>query len=163
MKIKILFFCFFIFAAFTKAYSQKIAEVDMNNQDCIHVIDGFISSPNDNVPGGQLAHYEQAASVEKLEKLGFSNSKCVIVKSSADLDIENYIYRQVHAQVQQIGTQYKIPIAVNGKLISAYPERRSQLGKLKAEQIKKITFLNKAEAQTKYGNKVVFGLIEITV
>ena len=163
MKTNLFVLILFIFTAGTKAYSQKVMAINMHDADCIHVIDGLISSPDDNAPIDQLAHYEQAANPEKLTELGFSNSPCVIVKSSADLDIENYIYRQVHAQVQQIGTQYKIPIAVNGTLLPGYPARRSQLSKLKAVQIKKITFLNKAEAQAKYGNKVVFGLIEIKV
>ncbi|EJF08535.1 hypothetical protein O71_20282 [Pontibacter sp. BAB1700] len=86
-----------------------------------------------------------------------------MVKSSADIDIENYIYRQVHEQVQQIGTKYKIPIAVNEKLTSNHTDRRNQLSKIKAEEVKKIKFLKKAEAQAKYGDTVVFGLIEITV
>jgi len=163
MKTKLLTLCLFIFTVCSHAYSQKVMEVNMNNKACIHVIDGFIGSPNDIVPAEQLAHYEQAASLEKLEKLGFSNTQCVIVKSTADLDIENYIYRQVHDQVQKIGTQYKIPIAVNGKLLPGLSDRRNQLSKIKEEQVKKIKFLNKAEAQAKYGNKVVFGLIEIAV
>jgi hypothetical protein len=154
--------CFFVFAACTLGYSQKVLEVNMNDKDCIHVIDGLISSPNESV-SDKLAHFEQAVSQEKLEKLGFSKSQCVMVKSSVDLDIENYIYRQVHGQVQQIGTQYKIPIVINGKLSSNHTDRRSQLIKLEAEQVKNIKFLNKAEAQAKYGDKVVFGLIEITV
>ena len=169
MKTKLLFFCFFIFAVYTKAYSQdmiinseKVMTINSNDPECIHVIDGLISSPKENVPVN-LVHFERTASRDKLAKLGFSNSQCVMFKSSADLDIENYIYRQVHEQVQQIGTQYKIPIAVNGKLLPGFPERRNQLSKLKAEQIKKIKFLTKAEAQAKYGDKVVFGMIEIIV
>ncbi len=63
--------------------------------------------------------------------------------------------------MQRIGTQYKFPIAVNGKLKHAYEERRGQLGKIQVEKIKEVKFLNKAEAQEKYGDKVVFGLIEI--
>src|SRR5688572_385473 len=127
MKTKLLTLCLFIFTVCSHAYSQKVKEVNMNNKACIHVIDGFIASPSDNVPGEQLAHYEQSASLERLEKLGFRNSQCVIVKSTADLDIENYIYRQVHDQVQQIGTQYKIPIVVNGKLLPDFSDRRNQL------------------------------------
>lgn len=127
------------------------------------MIDGYRVSPSDIVPGDQLAHYEQAASLEKLEKPGFSNSQCVIVKSTVDLDIENYIYRQVHDQVQQINTQYKIPIAVNGKFLPGFSDRRKQLSKIKAEQVKKVKFLYKAAAQAKYGNKVIFGLIEIAI
>lgn len=162
MKTKLLILGFLIFAAYTNGYSQKTMEVNMHDKDCIHVIDGMISSPDESVPD-KIAHFEQAVSPEKLQKLGFSNSQCVMVKSSADLDIENYIYRQVHEQVQQVGTKYKIPIAVNGKLTSNHTDRRNQLSKLKAEEVKKIKFLNKAEAQAKYGDKVVFGLIEITV
>ncbi|MFT2010817.1 hypothetical protein ACMA1I_19235 [Pontibacter sp. 13R65] len=162
MKIKFFITCSFIFTACTLVYSQKVLEVNMNNKDCIHVIDGLISSPNESTPD-KLAHFEKAVSQEKLEKLGFSNSQCVMVKSSVDLNIENYIYRQVHEQVQQIGTKYKIPIAINGKLTANYTDRRSQLSKLKAEQVIKVKFLNKAEAQAKYGDNVVFGLIEITV
>ena len=166
MRTKLFVFCIFIFLVFTNAYSQKVkveGNINMNNRACIHVIDGLISSSAELVPFDKLAHYEQAASLEKLERLGFSNSNCVIVKSTADLDIENYIYRQVHDQVQQIGIQYKIPIVVNGKLLSGYLERRGQLSNLKEEQIKKIKFLDKAKAQAKYGDKVVFGLIEIKV
>ncbi|WP_266204257.1 hypothetical protein [Pontibacter kalidii] len=162
MKTKLLILGFLIFATYTKGYSQKIMEVNMNDKDCIHVIDGLISSPNESVPD-KLAHFEQAVSQEKLEKLGFGNSQCVMVKSSADLDIEGYIYRQVHKQVQQIGTKYKIPIAVNGKLTFNHTDRRNQLSKFRVEQVKNIKFLNKAEAQAKYGDKVVFGLIEITI
>ncbi|WP_125185516.1 hypothetical protein [Botryobacter ruber] len=162
MKIKFFITCSFIFAACTLGYSQKVMEVNINDKDCIHVLDGLISSPNESAPDN-LAHFEQAVTQEKLEKLGFSNRQCVIVKSSADIDIENFIYRKVHDQVQQIGTKYKIPIAVNGKLTSNHTDRRNQLSKLKAEEVKKIKFLNKAEAQAKYGDKVVFGLIEITV
>lgn len=162
MKTKLLILGFLVFAAYTNAYSQKTMEVNMHDKDCIHVIDGMISSPDESVPD-KIAHFEQAVSPEMLQKLGFSNSQCVMVKSSADLDIENYIYRQVHEQVQQIGTKYKIPIAVNGKLTFSPTDRRSQLSKLRAEQVKKIKFLNKSEAQAKYGDKVVFGLIEITV
>ena len=163
MKTKLLTLCLFIFMICSHAYSQKLMEINTNNEACIHVIDGFIASPSDIVPAEQLAHYEQAASLENIEKLGFSNIQCVIVKSTADLDIENYIYRQVHDQVQQIGTQYKIPIAVNEILLAGLADRRKQLSKIKPEQVKKIKFLNKAEAKAKYGNKVVFGLIEIAV
>ncbi|MBF9253541.1 hypothetical protein I2I11_09575 [Pontibacter sp. 172403-2] len=178
MKTKLFFSCFFILFVFTEGYSQRVngrtlevpvvnsrevLTVDMYDKDCVHVVDGLVSPYNEIVPQQQLAHFEQAASREKLEELGFSNSQCVMIKSSADLDVENYIYRQVDAQVRQIGIQYKIPIVVNEKLIASYAGRHRQLSNIKAEEIKKIKFLDKAEAQAKYGGKVVFGLIEITV
>lgn len=138
-------------------------KVDMYDKDCIHVVDGVISSYKEVVSSQQLAHFERAASKEKLAELGFSDGQCVMVKSTTDLEVENYIYRQVHAQVQQIGTQYKLPIAVNEQLLPSYSARQRQLSSIKAAQIKKVKFLNKAEAQAKYGDQVVFGLIEITV
>lgn len=137
--------------------------IDMNNKDCIHVVDGLVTDGVEEVPAILLAHFEQAVSKEKLDKLGFNDSQCVLVKSSFDLDIENYIYRQVHAQVQRIGTQYKVPIAVNGQLTSSFAARRSQLAGIKPEQIKEVRFLDKPAAQAKYGDQVVFGLIEIVL
>ncbi len=165
MKIKSLLLVCLFFAALTDSYSQKIKEmtVNMYDSDCLLVIDGLISDASEQIPMEQLAHFEQAASQERLTKLGLRESECVMVRSSADLEIENHIFRQVHAQVQQIGTKYKMPIAVNGVLIPAYAERRSQLEKIESQQIKNIRFLNKAEAQAKYGGKIVFGLVEITV
>mgnify|MGYP005755499899 CR=1 FL=1 len=177
MKAKLTLICLLSLAAGTRGLCQKagsnylevttvtkdIVAVDMYDPDCIHVVDGLITSYTDVVPQKELAHFEQAASKEKLAKLGFTGKQCVMVKSSADLDIENYVYRQVHSQVQQVGTQYKLPIAVNGRLASTYAERRAQLVSLKQEQIKKILFLDKAKAQAKYGDKVVFGLIEVTL
>lgn len=135
----------------------------MNDEDCTHIVDGLIKSSSVDIPTKQLAHFEQAAGKEKLEKFGLADSRCVMVKSSSDLVIESYIYRQVHEQVQQVGTKYKLPIAVNENLIPSYTERRNQLSELKAEDIKQVRFLNKAETQAKHGDKVVFGLIEITV
>ncbi|GAB3538419.1 hypothetical protein GCM10027443_33310 [Pontibacter brevis] len=147
----------------SQGLTGDVLTVDMYDKDCIHLVDGMISSANDIVSYQQLAHFERAASREKLAKLGFSDGQCVMVKSTADHDIENYIYRQVHEQVRQIGIQYKLPIAVNEKLLTSYSARQRQLSNIKSEQIKKVKFLNKAEAQAKYGDKVVFGLIEITV
>ena len=178
MKTRLLLPLLLALAVFTNTYAQNsrpnilevqtvkkgVVAVDMNDRNCIHVVDGLITSYQETVPQQQLAHFEQATSQEKLERLGFGDSRqCVMVKSSADLDIENYIYRQVHDQVQQIGTKYKIPIVVNEQLIASYAERRSQLSKLQPQQIKNIKFLDKAAAQAKYGNKIVFGLIEVTV
>jgi len=178
MKTRLFFFCFFILFAFTEGYSQrvngstlevpvvnsrKVLTVDMYDKDCVHVLDGLISPYNEIVPKQQLANFEQAASREKLEELGFSNGQCVMIKSSADLEVENYIYRQVDEQVRQIGIQYKIPIVVNETLMPSYTERRGLLSNIKADQIKRIKFLDKAKAQAKYGDNVVFGLIEITV
>ncbi|EJF08534.1 hypothetical protein [Pontibacter sp. BAB1700] len=48
MKIKFFITYSFIFAACTLGYSQKVMEVNMNDKDCIHVIDGLISSPNES-------------------------------------------------------------------------------------------------------------------
>ena len=135
--------------------------INMHDKDCTHIVDGLVSGPDESPE--QLAHFEQAASKEKLEKFGLAGSQCVMVKSSADLAIENYIYRQVHEEVQQIGVQYKIPIAVNGKLLYSFTERRGQLSKLEVKQIKSVRFLDKAAAQAIYGDKVVFGLIEVTI
>lgn len=183
MKTKILFSCLYILFAFINGYAQtvngrflevptvdtegltgEVLTVDMYDSDCIHVVDGMISSHHDVIPNQQLAHFERAASKEKLAELGFSDDgQCVIVKSTADIEIENYIYRQLHEQVRQIGIEYKLPIAVNEKLLPGYNDRRSQLGNIKQEQIKQVRFLNKAEARAKYGKRVVFGLIEITV
>lgn len=183
MRPKLFIPCLLMLSAFTGGYSQKVngrfleapvvgekalkgevLTVDMYDKDCVHVVDGMISSHDDIVSNQQLAHFERAASKEKLAELGFRDEgQCVMVKSTADLDIENYIYRQVHEQVRQIGIEYKIPIAVNGRLIPSYSGRRSQLGNIKQEQIKQIKFLSKAEAQAKYGDRVVFGLKEITV
>ena len=182
METKLLILCPLMLFAFTKGHSQtlngrvlevptldrkgqpsEVLKVDMYDKDCIHVVDGMMSSSNDIVSNQQLAHFERAASREKLAELGFSEGQCVMVKSTADLDIENYIYRQVHEQVQQVGIEYKLPIAVNGKLLPSYTDRRSQLSIIKPEQIKRVKFLNKAEAQGKYGDRVVFALIEITV
>ncbi|WP_345161038.1 hypothetical protein [Pontibacter saemangeumensis] len=136
--------------------------INMFDKDCTYIVDGVISPATVEVPI-PLAHFEQAASKEKLEEFGVADSPCVMVKSSSDLAIENYIYRQVHEEVQQIGIQYKIPIALNGKLEHFFIERRSQLSKVREEQIKTVRFLNKAAAQAIYGDKVVFGLIEITI
>ncbi|MCC9167903.1 hypothetical protein [Pontibacter harenae] len=177
MKTKLTLLCLLSLASYTKGLCQKanpnhlevmtvtkdVVAVDMYDPECIHVVDGLITSYTDVVPRQELAHFEQAASEEKLAKLGFTGKQCAMVKSSADLDIENYVYRQVHSQVQQVGTQYKLPIAINGQLTSTYAERRSQLASLKQEQIKKILFLDKAKAQAKYGDKVIFGLIEVTL
>lgn len=147
-----------------RGLTGDVLTVDMYDEDCIHVMDGMIASSSDVVSNQQLAHFERAASREKLAELGFrSEGQCVMVKSTADLGIENYIYRQVHEQVRQIGIQYKLPIAVNKKLLPSYTDRRKQLSKIKAEEIKKVKFLNRSEARAKYGDKVVFGLIEITV
>jgi hypothetical protein len=146
-----------------KASSREVLTVNMYDKDCIHIVDGMISTFTDTIPQQNLAYFERAVRKENLCKIGFKEGQCVIVKSTADLDIENYIYRQVDEQVRQIGINYKVPIVVNGKLLSDYTERRSQLSELKEVQIKKIKFLNKAEAQARYGNKVVFGLIEIKV
>lgn len=162
-----LFLAVFLFAATSNVFSQEAGTftmtINMNDKDCVHIVDGLISPSTVEIPSKQLAHFEQAASDEKLEKFGVAASQCVMVKSTADLPVENYIYRQVHEEVQQIGTQYKIPIAVNGKLTSSYTERRSQLSKLREDQIKTVRFLNKAAAQAIYGDKVVFGLIEISI
>lgn len=155
----------FLFATISNAFSQEAKtfymSINMNDKACTHIVDGLVSGPD--VSPEQLAHFEQAASKEKLEEFGVAGSPCVMIKSSADLAIENYIYRQVHDEVQQIGIQYKIPIAVNGKLVHSLRERRSQLSRLRAEQIKTVRFLDKAAAQAIYGEKVVFGLIEITI
>lgn len=157
----------FLLAATANAFGQVgttfYMTINMNDSACTYIVDGLILPSPVDIPTLQLAHFEQATSKEKLEKFGLVSSQCVIVRSSSDLDIENYIYRQVHEQVQQVGTQYKLPIAVNEKLNPSYTERRSQLSALKAGDIKKIKFLSKAEAQAKYGDRVVFGLIEITV
>ncbi|RDV13301.1 hypothetical protein DXT99_19970 [Pontibacter diazotrophicus] len=182
MKTKLFLSCLMMIVAFTEGNSQTlngrllevptldskgltgdVLKVDMYDKDCIHVVDGMIASYNDVVSNQQLAHFERAASREKLAELGFSDGQCVIVKSTADLDIENYVYRQVHEHVRQIGIQYKLPIAVNGKLILSYSARQRQLSHIKAEQVKSVKFLSKAEARAKYGDKVIFGLIEITV
>jgi hypothetical protein len=177
MKNTLYFLCLLSFTAITQGYSQslkpntidvktvdrKVVTVDMNNKDCVHVIDGLVTSYDEAIPAKQLAHFEQVASQEKLTRLGFNGNQCVMVKSSADIAVENYIYRQVHAQVQQVGTKYKLPIAVNGKLTSSYANRRAKLGSIKPEQIKEVKFLDKEAAQAKYGDSVVFGLIEITV
>ncbi|MFD2513147.1 hypothetical protein ACFSRY_04670 [Pontibacter locisalis] len=177
MKTKLTLLCLLSLAAYTKGICQKansnylevmtvtkaVVAVDMYDPDCIHVVDGLVTSYSDVVPREQLAHFEQAASEEKLAKLGFKEGQCVMVKSSADLDIENYVYRQVHSQVQQVGTQYKLPIAVNGQLAPTYAERHQQLERLRQEQIKKVVFLDKAKARAKYGDKVVFGLVEVTL
>ena len=177
MKKTLYLLCLISFTAFTKGYSQNVSPntidvkkvsgkavtVDMNDMECVHVVDGLVTTYKEDVPARQLAHFEQAASPEKLAKLGFDGSQCVMVKSSADLAIENYIYRQVHAQVQQVGTKYKLPIAVNGKLTSSYASRRAELSSIKPEQIKEVKFLDKAAAKAKYGDSIVFGLIEITV
>ena len=177
MKLKLTLLCLLFFMAYTqglcqgtmpgylkvKTISKDFVSVNMYDQECIHVVDGLITSYKDSIPQQDIAHFEKAASREKLAKLGFKAGQCVMVKSSVDLEIENYVYRQVHGQVQKIGNQYKIPIAVNGKLRHAYKERRSQLSKLKVEAIKEVKFLNKAAAQEKYGDKVVFGLIEIVI
>lgn len=163
MKTKFFLSCFFFFVAFTNGHSQKVFTININDEDCTYIVDGLIMSSSVDIPMDQLVHFEQAAGKEKLEKLGLAGSRCVMVKSSSDLAIESYIYRQVHEQVQQVGTKYKLPIAVNENLIPSYTERRNQLSELKAEDIKQIRFLNKAEAQDKYGDKVVFCLIEITV
>lgn len=177
MRVKIFVYCLLLIFAFSKSYSQNVKgrflevttvdrevhAVDMYDQACLHVVDGLVSSYNDYVPQELLAHFEQVGSKEKLERLGFSGNKCVMVKSTVDLELENYIYRQVHGQVQRVGTQYKLPIAINGKLTHSYKERRSQMSSIKEEEIKEIKFLDKAAAQEKYGSKVVFGLIEITI
>ena len=177
MKKTRFILCLISFVAFTKGYSLaqnpntidvkkvngKAVTVDTNDKDCVHVVDGLVTTYKEEVPARQLAHFEQAASPEKLAKLGFDGSPCVMVKSSADLAIENYVYRQVHAQVQQVGTKYKIPIAVNGKLNPTYASRRAELGSIKPEQVKEVKFLDKAAAKAKYGDSIVFGLIEITV
>jgi hypothetical protein len=178
MKTKLFFSCFIMLLAFKKGYSQKvnrgmlelpiansmeIVSVDMYDKSCIHVVDGLISSFRDTITQEQLAHFERAVSAEKLSELGFSSDQCVIIKSTADLDIENYIFRQVDDQVRQIGINYKVPIAVNGKLLPSYPDRRSKLSKIKPEQIKRIKFLDKVKAKAKYGDKVIFGLVEIEV
>ena len=152
-----------IFHAFSQEAKTFYMTINMNDKACTHIVDGLISPATVEIPGKQLAHFEQAASNEKLEKFGVAGSQCVMVRSSADLAIENYIYRQVHGEVQQVGIQYKIPIAVNGKLIHDFNERRSQLSRLREEQIKTIKFLDRAAAQAIYGDKVVFGLIEITM
>ncbi|WP_161890538.1 hypothetical protein [Pontibacter russatus] len=166
MKSSILLSVFF-FASITNAFSQEAKTfymtINMNDKACTHIVDGLISPATVEIPGRQLAHFEQAASNEKLEKFGVAGSPCVMVRSSADLAIENYIYRQVHEEVQQIGIQYKIPIAVNGKLVHSFSERRSQLSRLREDQIKAVRFLDKAAAQAIYGDKVVFGLVEITM
>jgi hypothetical protein len=177
MKEKLFILCLLLSVTLAQGQAQRISPgtiqvekvkggvvtVDMNDKDCLHVVDGVMVPYQTILPEGQLAHFERAVSEEKLQKLGFGMGQCVIVRSSADLNIENYIYRQVHAQVQRVGTQYKMPIAVNGKFMPSYADRRSQLKELKPEQIKQIRFLDKAEAQARYGDKIVFGLIEVTV
>ncbi|MFD3004008.1 hypothetical protein ACFS7Z_26895 [Pontibacter toksunensis] len=182
MKAKQFILCLLLLVAFTEGKTQtlngrllevptldreglpsEVLKVDMYDKDCIHVVDGLVASYRDVVSNQQLVHFERAASREKLTELGFKDGQCVIVKSTADLDIENYIYRQVHEQVQQVGIEYKLPIAVNGKLLPSYTDRRNKLSIIKPEQIKRVKFLNKAEAQGRYGDRVVFGLIEITV
>ncbi len=177
MKSILLLLCLLNLTAVTNVYAQDqkpqilnvetvkggVVAIDMNNKDCIHVVDGLVTDGVEEVPAKLLAHFEQAVSKEKLDKLGFNDSQCVLVKSSVDLDIENYIYRQVHAQVQRIGTQYKIPIAVNEQLTSSFAARRDQLAVIQPEQIKEVRFLDKPAAQAKYGDQVVFGLIEIVL
>ena len=134
MKTKLTFLCLFSLVAYTKGVCQEaksnaievmtvtkdVMFVNMYDQNCIHVVDGLVTTYKDVVPRQELAHFEQAASREKLATLGFREGQCVMVKSSADLEIENHIYRQVHGQVQQVGTKYKLPIAVNGKLAPTY-------------------------------------------
>ena len=177
MKNILLLLCLLSLTAFTKIYAQNqepqilnvetvkggVISIDMNNAECIQVVDGLVANGVEEIPAKLLAHFEQAVSKEKLEKLGFNDSQCVLVKSSMDLDVENYIYRQVHAHVQRIGTQYKVPIAVNGQLTPSFAARRNQLVNIKPGQIKEIRFLDKTVAQAKYGDKVVFGLIEIII
>lgn len=185
MKTKSYILGLFLFFSFSEGYSQtinggileirkaksrgaltnssEVLTVNMYDKDCIHVVDGVISAFTDTIPQQELAHFERAVSKESLSTIGFKEGKCVIVKSTADLDIENYIYRQVDEQVRQVGINYKVPIVVNGKLLASYTARRAQLSNIKPEQIKKIKFLDKVESQAKYGDKVVFGLIEIAV
>lgn len=177
MKNIFILLCFLSPTAFTTIYAQSqeprilnvetvkggVVAVDMNNTECIQVVDGLVADGVEEVPAKLLAYFEQAVSKEKLEKLGFNDSQCVLVKSSVDLDVENFIYRQMHAQVQRVGTQYKVPIAVNGQLIPSFTARRNQLAGIKPEQIKEVRFLDKPAAQAKYGDQVVFGLIEIVI
>jgi hypothetical protein len=133
MKASLLLSMFF-FAAIANAFSQEALTfkmtINMNDKDCAHVVDGLISPSSVDIPMEQLAHFEQTVSKETLENLGLADSLCVMVRSSSDLEIENYIYRQVHEQVQQIGTKYKLPIAINEELNPSYAERRSQLNGL---------------------------------
>lgn len=110
-----------------KQLTGEMLTIDMYDKECIHVVDGMISSHNDVVSNQMLAHFERASSKEKLAELEFREGQCVMVKSTADLDVENYIYRQVHEQVRQIGIAYKVPIAVNGELMPSYTDRRSRL------------------------------------
>ncbi len=61
----------------------------MYDRACLHVVDGLVASYLERVPQELLAHFEQVASNGKLERLGFSGNKCVMVKSTVDLEQEN--------------------------------------------------------------------------
>lgn len=89
-----------------------------------------------------------------------SPADTVYVTNTVNTALEQYLFGKIKSEIDTI--PFKLPIVLNEHFYESYRGRREALKYIKPAAVKSIVFVPREPARQKYGNAVLFGVIEIS-
>lgn len=124
----------------------------------LEIVDGVIDTEN-FVPGADVSAGWVIRDSTSVRRIVDAKVDSVVIVNTKNTVLENYVFKRLKNEIE--GLPYKVPIILNERFIEWYLMRRESYRFIKSTDIKRIKFLPREEAQKKYGNTLVFGVIEI--